>query len=84
MIQRWAVQVSFLIKYEAVEQALTHQKRNLLSIIDASGAVLVYEDHIVTLGATPDEEQLKKMFKWLAFKRTKFKLEIKTQVKVNL
>jgi light-regulated signal transduction histidine kinase (bacteriophytochrome) len=61
-----------LMKHDTIAQALTQNRINLLSIVKASGAVLVYDGVVTTLGITPDEGQLKKLIKWIAQKRTKF------------
>lgn len=61
-----------LMKQDTLVQALTKNKINLLNVVKASGAVLVYDQQVTTLGITPNEEQLKKLLKWIAKKRTKF------------
>lgn len=61
-----------LMKQDDLTEALTKNKINLLNVVKASGAVLVYEQKVTALGVTPDEEQLKKLFKWISKKRTKF------------
>jgi chemotaxis family two-component system sensor kinase Cph1 len=61
-----------LMKYDTITEALTKSKINLLSVVNASGAALVYEQIVTTLGITPDEEQLKRLLKWIGKKRTKF------------
>jgi chemotaxis family two-component system sensor kinase Cph1 len=61
-----------LLKHDSVVQALTQNKINLLNVVEATGAVLVYDQKLTTLGITPDEGQLKRLLKWVAKKRTKF------------
>jgi chemotaxis family two-component system sensor kinase Cph1 len=61
-----------LLKHDSVVQALTQNKINLLNVVEATGAVLVYDQEFTGLGITPDEGQLKRLFKWVAKKRTKF------------
>jgi chemotaxis family two-component system sensor kinase Cph1 len=60
-----------LMKHETLAEALTQNKLNLLNVVKASGAVLVYDNQVITLGVTPNEEQLKKLLKWIGTKRTK-------------
>lgn len=60
------------MKQDTLAEALTKNKINLLNVVKASGAVLVYEQKITTLGITPDEQQLEKLLKWIGKKRTKF------------
>ncbi|WP_316813693.1 ATP-binding protein [Pedobacter heparinus] len=48
-----------------IEEALTRHQVNLLDIVHASGAVLVYEKSMVKLGITPDDEQLTGLVGWL-------------------
>jgi chemotaxis family two-component system sensor kinase Cph1 len=60
-----------LMKHESLATALTQKKINLLNIVKANGAVLVYDHQVITLGVTPNEEQLKKLLKWVGNKRTK-------------
>src|SRR5690606_25994486 len=56
---------------DSIEDALTKHQINLMDIVDASGAVLVYENKITKLGVTPDEEQLAKLIDWLKENNTK-------------
>jgi light-regulated signal transduction histidine kinase (bacteriophytochrome) len=49
----------------SIEDALTKYPINLLSVVNAAGAVLVYEKKLIRLGATPAEEQLIKLIKWV-------------------
>jgi light-regulated signal transduction histidine kinase (bacteriophytochrome) len=61
-----------LMKQDTIVQALTQNKINLLNVVQATGAVLVYDQQVRTLGISPDEVQLKRLIKWIAKKRTKF------------
>lgn len=49
----------------SIEDALTKDPVNLLSVVNAGGAVLVYEKKMILLGATPGEEQLIQLIKWV-------------------
>lgn len=49
----------------SIEDALTKHPVNLLDIVHASGAVLVYENNRVKLGITPDDVQLARLIDWL-------------------
>jgi chemotaxis family two-component system sensor kinase Cph1 len=48
-----------------VTNALTGQTTTLLDVTDATGGVLVFEDQMITLGETPDTEQLADLVNWL-------------------
>lgn len=48
-----------------IEEALTRHPVNLMDIVHATGAVLIYEKNIVKLGTTPDDEQLNGLIRWL-------------------
>ncbi len=48
-----------------IAEAITQHETNILSITDATGAVLVYEDKITTLGQTPDKDDLEALINWL-------------------
>ncbi len=48
-----------------IPAALTDEANNLLSMTEASGAALLYEDKIYTLGETPPEEAIYSIAKWL-------------------
>src|SRR5690606_19781943 len=50
---------------DSIEDALTKQQVTILDIVDASGAVLVYENSVTKLGKTPNEDQLASLFDWL-------------------
>jgi chemotaxis family two-component system sensor kinase Cph1 len=47
-----------------IDDALTHEDVNLLDVVNASGAVLVYEKKIIKLGVTPDDRQLTDIISW--------------------
>jgi chemotaxis family two-component system sensor kinase Cph1 len=55
----------YLLKSFSIEDALTKQDVTLLNAVDAEGAVLVYENSIIKLGNTPDDEQLEKLLVWI-------------------
>ena len=48
-----------------VAYAISGHETTILHVTDATGAVVVYEDEITTLGITPDKEQLKALVDWL-------------------
>lgn len=48
-----------------IPAALTDNANNLLNMTEASGAALLYEDKIYTLGETPSEEAIYSISKWL-------------------
>ena len=48
-----------------IPAALTDDANNLLSMTEATGAALLYEDRIYTLGETPPEEAIYSIAKWL-------------------
>ena len=45
--------------------AITGHETTLLNMTDATGAVVIYEDKITTLGNTPPKDQLKDLVSWL-------------------
>lgn len=49
----------------SIEDALTAQNISLLDVADVGGAVLTYENSTISLGVTPDAEQLKTLIKWI-------------------
>lgn len=49
----------------SIEDALTAQSITLLDVADVSGAVLTYENSTISLGVTPDPEQLKTLIDWI-------------------
>lgn len=46
--------------------ALVNGEPTLLSLIDASGAALFYEDKVSLLGVTPDEAEVRALVRWLS------------------
>lgn len=55
----------YLLKTSSIEDALTREPINLLAVVNATGAVLVYEKNRVTLGDTPVNEDLDKLQVWI-------------------
>jgi light-regulated signal transduction histidine kinase (bacteriophytochrome) len=55
----------YLLKSYSIEDALTKQDVTLLNAVDAKGAVLVYENSIIKLGITPNDEQLENLLTWI-------------------
>ncbi len=54
-----------MLKYTSIEEALCGQQVSIADAVDASGAVLVYEDSIAKLGTTPNDEQLQHLLAWI-------------------
>ena len=50
----------------SIEDALTTHLENIMQVVNASGAVLCYEDKLVTLGVTPKDVELHGLTKWLS------------------
>ncbi len=48
-----------------IGEAITQHETNILSVTDATGAVLVYEDKITSLGQVPDKADLENLVNWL-------------------
>ncbi len=57
--------VSMAIKDWDIESSLMKKKVNVLSITHASGAVLLFENKITSIGEVPSEEQIYSLVKWL-------------------
>lgn len=55
----------YLQENDSIEEALTGETINLLSVVNATGAVLVYEKKIIKCGVTPADEQIDHLIKWL-------------------
>jgi chemotaxis family two-component system sensor kinase Cph1 len=49
----------------SIEDALTKEPITLLDVVQASGAVLVFEKNIVQLGTTPGDQQLSHLIEWI-------------------
>lgn len=54
----------YMLKSNSIEDALTRNEITLMDIADASGAVLIYENNIIKLGVTPNDDQLKRLVSW--------------------
>ena len=54
-----------LQKSDSIENAITGESVNLLSVVHASGAILIYEKNTIKLGTTPDDEQLARLISWI-------------------
>lgn len=57
--------VKLMQKHSNIEEALTGHETTLMDVTDASGAVLLYENNITKLGATPNSAQLLRLISWL-------------------
>jgi two-component system, chemotaxis family, sensor kinase Cph1 len=56
---------TYLRKGGNIADAITQNATTLLHVTSAAGAVLSFEDRLITLGTTPTEEQLKPLVEWL-------------------
>jgi chemotaxis family two-component system sensor kinase Cph1 len=56
-----------LSKDEDLVSALLGQEYTIKDIAGASGAAVVYDKEITTIGVTPDQRQLRELFDWLKF-----------------
>ena len=54
-----------LRKGVTIADAITKHPEAVLQVTDATGAVLVFEDQIYTIGNTPDHDQLHELVNWL-------------------
>ena len=54
-----------LLKSDSIEEALTQLEVNLLSAIDASGALLYYQNKKYALGNVPSDEQMAGLTSWI-------------------
>ncbi|MFO1323583.1 MAG: GAF domain-containing protein [Burkholderiales bacterium] len=48
------------------QRALLEEQRDLLRLVDATGAVLVYDDEILTAGDVPSTEDVRALVDWVA------------------
>ncbi len=54
-----------LLKSDTIEEALTQLDNNLLSAVDASGALLYYQGKKYELGSVPADEQMWGLISWI-------------------
>ncbi|WP_374948610.1 ATP-binding protein [Mucilaginibacter sp.] len=54
-----------MLKDNSVDHALTGHNVNLLNTVDATGAVLLFENNITKLGVTPNDAQLAGLVNWI-------------------
>ena len=54
-----------LQKSISIENALTSETITMLDVVNASGAILVFEKSIVKMGVTPDNEQVTDLLYWI-------------------
>lgn len=54
-----------LNKDEELIPVLTRQEHTIKDIVNASGSAVFMDGKIVTMGETPDDEQLRELFSWL-------------------
>ncbi len=54
----------YLLKNNSIENAIIGEKVTLLDITAASGAVLLFENKLTTLGTTPTSEELEGLIDW--------------------
>ncbi len=55
-----------MLKNDSIEEALTAQYVTIMDAVDATGAILAYENNIIKLGKTPDDEQIKQLMEWIS------------------
>lgn len=54
-------------KSEAIAKALKDNKRNLLELVKAEGAVVSLQDNLTLIGKTPDLEAVKELLNWFGY-----------------
>ena len=54
-----------LQKSISIENALTSESVTMLNIVNATGAVLIYEKNMVKLGITPNNDQISNLLIWI-------------------
>ncbi|PJJ79670.1 ATP-binding protein [Mucilaginibacter auburnensis] len=54
-----------MLKDNSIEEALTEQYVTLLDAVEATGALLAYENNITKLGKTPDDKQIAQLIEWV-------------------
>jgi len=55
----------YLQQNEFIEQAVTAEEVNILSVTNATGAVFIYEGKVIRIGITPDDLQLNGLINWV-------------------
>ena len=50
----------------SIEYALTKKQENIMQVVNASGAVLCYENKLVKLGITPTDVEINNLIKWIS------------------
>ena len=48
-----------------VRSILKHYRQELLELVQANGAVIILDDHLTSIGTTPDDEDLSPLLEWL-------------------
>lgn len=54
-----------MLKDNNIDDALTAHNVNLLNAVDATGAVLIFENNITKLGITPNDQQITGLVAWI-------------------
>jgi chemotaxis family two-component system sensor kinase Cph1 len=54
-----------MLKNNSIEDALTLNDVNLMHATNATGAALIYENSVIKLGQTPNDEQLHLLTRWI-------------------
>ena len=54
-----------LLRYNNIEDALFKHEVTILNAVDATGAVLAYDNHFYHIGKTPDDNFLTSLISWL-------------------
>lgn len=55
-----------MLKNNSIEEALTEQYVTIMDAVSATGALLAYENNIIKLGKTPDDEQIQQLIEWIS------------------
>jgi chemotaxis family two-component system sensor kinase Cph1 len=54
-----------LLKSNNIIEALTEEHINLLDVVNATGAAILYEKNITKIGITPDDEEITDIINWI-------------------
>jgi chemotaxis family two-component system sensor kinase Cph1 len=54
-----------MLKNNSIEDALTLPDVNIMHATNATGAAFIYENNIIKIGKTPDDEQLQDIISWV-------------------
>ncbi|WP_317173756.1 ATP-binding protein [Mucilaginibacter rigui] len=54
-----------MLKDNSIDDALTAHSVNLLNAVDATGAVLIFDNNVTKLGVTPNDQQITSLVAWI-------------------